>query len=643
MNFNVDVIVKTIGSDKIDELERQINRLKSQTVTVNVQTNNSNFQQSLNNITKQANTAGKQIGSSIANGTVKQTANVGQQIGSNITKSIDQVQKNLQTKKYDAKLSTFQHMLDPYLGSSNTLVKQAQDQIDIYDDAFTKLQRNFDATDAFSLTDNEIIDQMNRLNDAGQTFSNTMTQVRNTMSKQLRAGVAERSALNVESYMKANSKALKKYGVELQDLAKKYRTATTEAEKLQYDNDFKNYQAQIKAEGLTGKSFSSELGRGFKQIGQFAMTYGVIERIPETISRMYQEVTKVDSAMTELYKVTDETSETYATFQANAGTTAKSLGRDISSYIEQTAEWTKLGYSMQESAELSKISSMYANVGDVDDATAVSDMVTAMKAYNIEASDAMSIADSYNELGNKFATDAASIGEGISNSASSLAAAGNDFNQSVAMITGMTEITQEAGEAGNALKILAMRVRGYDEETESYSNDVEELNGKVADLTKTAETPGGISLFTDETKETYKSTYELMEEISTIYDDLSDRKQAELLEVLAGKNRGNQIAALIQSFQSGQVQSAYEASVNAAGSAMTEQERWLDSIQAKQQQLSAAFQEFSTTAINSDFAKGLLDFGTDSLEVITQLIDSFGVLNTLVSGLGIVQGIKGGG
>ena len=74
----------------------------------------------------------------------------------------------------------------------------------------------------------------------------------------------------------------------------------------------------------------------------------------------------------------------------------------------------------------------------------------------------------------------------------------------------------------------------YDEETESYTNNVEELSGKIADLTKTASTPGGISLFTDASKTEYKSTYQLLKEISQVYDELDDKTQAQLLEALAG-------------------------------------------------------------------------------------------------------------
>lgn len=79
----------------------------------------------------------------------------------------------------------------------------------------------------------------------------------------------------------------------------------------------------------------------------------------------------------------------------------------------------------------------------------------------------------------------------------------------------------------NALKTVSMRIRGYDEETEEYVGGIEELSGEIADLTKTANNSNGISLFKDEDKTEYKSTTELLRDISKIYDDLTDKQQAE--------------------------------------------------------------------------------------------------------------------
>ena len=93
-----------------------------------------------------------------------------------------------------------------------------------------------------------------------------------------------------------------------------------------------------------------------------------------------------------------------------------------------------------------------------------------------------------------------------------------------------------------------MRIRGYDEETEEFIGGIEVLNGEIAELTKTANHPGGISLFRDEDKTEYKSTTELLRDISEIYDELTDKQQANLLEKLAGKRQGQIIASILNNF-----------------------------------------------------------------------------------------------
>lgn len=584
---------------------------------------------------------------SYVNEQIKQNAQVERQLQRSAekqAKAYESVQKRINSGEFEARNAKADKFLSKYDGQNSEVLEKARKTVSEIKSLQSELQSGvYSSGDkkGLKIVDSDQIKIMDQIDEKAKQMKNTFTEISNLESKTLGQGIAERSANNVATYMENNTKALKKYGEQLATLQQQYKSATTEFEKSDLDNQFKNLKSRISAEGLTGNSMWTELTRGFKQIGQFALTYGVIQNTAMQLpSKIISAVTDVDSAMTNLYKVTDETDQRYQKFLNNAGNTSKSLGRDMSSYINQTAEWAKLGYSLSDSEQLSKLSSIYANVGEVGDETAVSDMVTAMKAFNMQASDAQKIIDSYNRLGNEFAVTSADIGEGISNSASSLATASNDFDQSVAMITGMAEITQSANEGGSALKILAMRLRGYDEETQSYTNDIEELSGKVADLTKTAETPGGISLFTDDTKQTYKDTYTLMEDISKIYDKLSDKNRAELLDVIAGKNRGNQIAALIQAFQSGQVQKAYEASKNSEGSAQQEQERWLNSIEAKQQQFSSQFQKLSTDVLSSDFVKGAVDFGSGFLGFLDGAIKKIGIFKTAVGTAGIAKIIK---
>lgn len=74
-----------------------------------------------------------------------------------------------------------------------------------------------------------------------------------------------------------------------------------------------------------------------------------------------------------------------------------------------------------------------------------------------------------------------------------------------------------------------MRLRSYDEQTEELSDDLKNISGDIANLTRVASNNfQGMTIFADETKETYLSTYEIIKNVSEIWDELSDKQQADL-------------------------------------------------------------------------------------------------------------------
>lgn len=269
----------------------------------------------------------------------------------------------------------------------------------------------------------------------------------------------------MSTWLEKNAKASKDFGSRIQYLRERLKgidiTSGDAADQLkQLADEFKHVQQSAIAAGKTGKSFGDILKKTLAAFTGFFTVEAIFDRIVDCLRDMYQAVYDIDTAMVSLMKVTDETSSRYNTFLDDAATSAKELGRSVSSLIEQSATWAKLGYTLDQAEELAKLSSIYANVAEVDDATAVSDMVTAMKAFNIEAEKAVTVIDPLNELGNTFATDAAALGDALSRSASAMNAAGTDMYKTLAMITGGAEITQNASEFGNFLKVASMRLRG---------------------------------------------------------------------------------------------------------------------------------------------------------------------------------------
>lgn len=445
---------------------------------------------------------------------------------------------------------------------------------------------------------------------------------------------------NIQTWMNQNTKAADRFGEELKELQQQLNNNSDPLTLKNVKLKFAEIKSEAKALGLTTNTFLTNLKNIGAQLLGLTSTVAIIQKAIEIAEKMYQNVYEIDTAMTNLKKVTDESDTAYSKFFSRTADSAKNLGKTISGLITQTSEWAKLGYSLTESEELSKLSSIYANVGEVDDETAVSDMVTALKAYNIDTDDAVKIVDIYNELGNKFAISSAKLGEGISRSASALNLAGASIEQSSAMLTGIAEITQNAPEAGNSLKIFTMRIRGMKGELEELGEEVDptvdsisKVQTQILNLTK-----GKVNIF--DSTGSFRNYYDIMKEIADIYDELSSTDKASLLEILFGKQRGNAGSALIQAFQSGQVEKALEAANNSAGSAMAEQEKWMESLEAKTSQLKAAWEELSSVVLDSDFLKKVVDSGTSLLSVLSKIIDNVGVLNTALAGAAIYKTIK---
>ena len=112
-------------------------------------------------------------------------------------------------------------------------------------------------------------------------------------------------------------------------------------------------------------------------------------------------VTQMDSAMTELYKVTDNSQREYDKFREATKKTSADIGATQVSLVQSTATFARLGYNLSDSAELGKNAALFSNVGDegMTSTEAAEDMVAIMKGFNIQAEDSIHIVDALNQVG----------------------------------------------------------------------------------------------------------------------------------------------------------------------------------------------------------------------------------------------------
>lgn len=405
------------------------------------------------------------------------------------------------------------------------------------------------------------------------------------------------------------------------------------------NKEFATSSGVIKNAGENTKTFSDRMGGLAKKFTSWLTVSQVIMQVYRALKQMVTAVIEVDTAMTELKKVTDETDATYTKFLENAASRSKKLGATLADTVNATADFARLGYNLDESSQLADAALIYKNVGDgIEDISESSEsLISTMKAFGISAEDAMLIVDKFNITGNNFAISSKGVGDALMRSASALAAANNTLDESIALVTAANSTVQDADKVGTALKTVSMFLRAAKTEAEEAGESTDGMANSVSELRDElfALTGGKVDIQIDE--DSFKSTYQIMKELSGVWSELTDISQANILELIGGKRNSNVVMSLLENFNV--AEEVMENTANAAGSALEENEKYLNSIEGKISQFKATFQDLSTTLIDSEFVKNIVELGTGLLNIlnaVAKVIDAVGGLNTV---LGVTLGI----
>lgn len=400
----------------------------------------------------------------------------------------------------------------------------------------------------------------------------------------------------------------------------------------------------VKSAGENTKTLSERVGGLAAKFTSWLTVSQIVMKLYSSLKKMVSAVIDIDTAMTELKKVTDETSTVYAKYLDDASVRAKKLGATIADTVTASADFARLGYTLDEAAQLADAALVYKNVGDgIEDVSQASEsIISTMKAFGIEAENAISIVDKFNEVGNNFAISSEGVGEALQRSASALAAGNNTLDESIALITAANSVVQDADVVGTTMKTVSMYLRAAKTEAEEAGESTEGMANSVSELREEllALTNGKVDIQIDEN--TFKSTYQIMKELADVWGELTDITQANILEQIGGKRNANVVSSMLENFNV--AEDVVKTAANSAGSALKENEKYLDSINGKIAEFKATFEELSMNFIDSDFVKQVIELGTgllNVLNVLAKVIDKVGGLNTvLYVTVGILATIK---
>lgn len=402
-------------------------------------------------------------------------------------------------------------------------------------------------------------------------------------------------------------------------------------------NTLKTTEATLKANGDATKSLSEKLGGLAQKFGAWLSVTQVIMLAVRAVRQMVKASVELDSAMTQMQIVTKASASEMEAFGDAAAKVAKRTASTITDVVDSATTYARLGYTMDESTQLAEFTAMLQNVGDIDVSSAQDAITSIVKAFDIDASQIESVMDKLVETGNHFPISVAQIAEGMNNASSSLAAAGNTFEQSVALLTAANTTIQDAAKSSTGLRTIAARIRN----TKTELDDLGEVMTQASyeELVQTL-TDCGVAL-TDINGE-YRSTYDIMSDIAAKWSDMDSMRQAALATALSGTRQQAVFYSIIEQFQ--EASGAMDAMANSAGALTDAYKVYLDSAQAHIDIFKASFQELAKNFIEAGFIKTVVDFGTtilNILNIVAKFIDIFGGLNTILyTTLGIITVIK---
>lgn len=402
---------------------------------------------------------------------------------------------------------------------------------------------------------------------------------------------------------------------------------------------------EIRAAGEATKSWSDKMGGLIGKFTSWLSVAEVITTIWHTMQKMADCVVEVDTAMTELKKVTDASDATYDKFLSNATNRARELGATVADVINATADFARIGNDIYDASELADAAILYKNVADgiTDIGVASESIISTMQVFKDEVGSATSIVDKFNAVGNKYAISSAGIGEALQRSAAALKAGGNTIDQSIAMITAANRVVQAPESVGTTMKTVSMYLRSAKTELEEAGESTEGMAESTSKLRSEllALTGGAVDIQFDD--ENFKSTYQILKELSDVWSQLTDVSKANILEKIGGKRNANVVAALIENFD--EAEEVIKTSASSAGSALAENEKYLDSISGRIEKLKASFEGFSVSVIDSGLAKFFVSLADSVLQIATVFSNIafdniFTTFSTIATGAGITAFVK---
>lgn len=396
--------------------------------------------------------------------------------------------------------------------------------------------------------------------------------------------------------------------------------------------NFNTSATAIRLAGENAKDLKSQFGAISSTLSMWFSTTRIIMTVYSNIRKLISASIELDKSLNQLQIVTKESDSVMRAFGDTAAKTASQIGSSVTDFLNSATTYARLGYSLSESSKLAEYTAMLQNVGDIDVSQAQDAVTSIVKAFNIDVSSIQSVMDKLVVTGNNFPISVSQIAEGMTNASSTLAAAGNSFEQSVALLTAANTTIQDASKSSTGLRTIAARIRNTKTELDDLGEVVSEsdYDKLIKQLTK-------LNIALVDNGE-YRSTYDILSDIASKWDEMSSMEQASLAETLAGTRQQSVLYGIINQFK--EASGAMDAMSNSAGELEKSYATHMNSAEAHVNQFKASFQKFGADLFNGTEIKFFVDLGKHILNIASALQKIHLLLPTITASMLAIKALR---
>ncbi len=559
--------------------------------------------------------------------------------------AVNQTADAINALKDKAKADKIQLLFDNGHGDSayGNRIKQIENDFVKYglsvDEASQKTQtlRNilngFKDTDGNFLPDDKLVAQANKLETEFKAVKVSVDSAKLSYDKFLQPVSSDKASsliIRINDFLTKNTAITKEAKEELLGFIRLLQNGNVNlSDWNKFDTRLKEINQEMRVAGKLGKSLKQTLIDGAKSFAQWTLSSGAVMEVWNGFKQGIRNVKELDDSLVELNKVTDLTVEGLSKVTEESFELGEKLAKTGTKVLDSVTSFSRAGYNIEDSMKYAEEALKTTNISEnlKDAGQSADSLVNIMKGFQDETPEfAKKINDSVNQVSNTEAVDFDNLIDGATRLSAVADQAGMSFEQMLGTLTGAYEVLGNMEKVSNGQITIFTRLQAIQMEGEEEVSTVAKLQDKFSNATN-----GAVNIV-DKTTGQLRNVYDILDDLSDVWDTLDKNTQEALAFEAAGTRQKNVFLSMMQNWQG--VEDAVKSAENSIGSADEENQAYLNSLSGKLEDLESALQHISKTLIDSNLLKFFVDLGTTGVKSIDGLISILGGMDGVLGASG---------